>query len=170
MMEESCHEIEPMLVDYADGQLPPDESREVAGHLEECESCRRILAALRRSLELAEVIWRDGLAETQTISVPAPKKPARLRPLGYVAAAAVIVLGSCLALWLIRPGPASREVSFEQIQRHIADSGDAARLLAATELLAQYPDAQALVRRQYSYIIEQYPQTPAASEVRRRIQ
>jgi len=66
-MGKSCEKTEEMLVDYADGQLSPGESNKVAEHLEECESCRKILAALNKSLELAGVIWTDGLCETKEI-------------------------------------------------------------------------------------------------------
>jgi len=73
-MQKSCEDISDMLVDYADGQLSPSESSEVAEHLTKCEQCQRTLQALQRSLELAGVIWEDGLAETEAIRIPIPKK------------------------------------------------------------------------------------------------
>ena len=91
-MGSSCKEIEQMLVDYADGRLSPGESSEVAAHLAKCEDCRRTLNALKRSLELAGIIWEDGLAETEAIRIPIPRKTTTLRWPGYAAIAASILL------------------------------------------------------------------------------
>ena len=53
------------LVDYADGELSPGESAEVAEHLAACERCRAAVRALRRSLHLARAIWRDAEADKE---------------------------------------------------------------------------------------------------------
>jgi len=50
-----------------------------------------------------------------------------------------------------------------------ADSGDAARLLAAAELLSRYPDAESSVEQRYRHIIETYPDTAAAAKAKRRM-
>jgi hypothetical protein len=66
--------------------------------------------------------------------------------------------------------PAKKEISFAEIERRITESGSAARLLAAAELLAEYPDAQSIVKEQYRYIVETYPETAAAAEAKLKIQ
>lgn len=66
--------------------------------------------------------------------------------------------------------PAKKELSFAEIERKIMESGSAARLLAAAELLAEYPDAQLIVKQQYRYIVETYPETPAAAKAKSKIQ
>ena len=170
-MEKSCEYFENMLVDYADGQLSPSESSEVNGHLGKCERCRVLLDGLNKSLELAGVIWTDGLTETEDIRIPTPYRPKRLRWLRYAAVAASILIVATVSL--MRHSPARRqqpELTFAQIERSITESATAARLLAAAKLLAESPAAQPLVRQQYRYIVETYPETTAAAEAKSQIE
>jgi len=170
-MGSSCKEIEQMLVDYADGQLSPGESSEVAAHLAKCEDCRRIHEALKRSLELAGIIWEDGLAETETIRIPIPEKVRKVHWAGYAAIAASILLVVTISgVWRALVRPTEQEPTFAEIERRITESGSAARLLAAADLLAKYPDAETIVKKQYSYIMETYPETAAAAEAKLRIE
>ena len=62
------------------------------------------------------------------------------------------------------------DLSFEEIERSINDSANAARLLAATELLADYPDYKEIVENEYRYIAQTYPDTPAAEIIKLKIQ
>lgn len=170
-MQKSCKDIAEMLVDYADGQLSPSESSEVAEHLAKCENCRSILEALHTSLDLAGVIWEDGLAETEAIRISIPRKARKLRWPRYAAVAAGILLVVTTSIvWRTLMRPTKKEPTFAEIERKIADAGNAARLLAAAELLAKYPDAQIIAKRQYRYIVKTYPQTPAAAEAKLRIE
>ncbi len=178
-MEKSCEEIREMLVDYAEGQsrqgwpspLSTGESNEVAEHLAKCEHCQKMLEALRRSLELAEVVWEDGLAETKEIRVPILGKPRKIRWPRYAAVAAGILLVlTTSVVWRVLVRPAKKEISFAEIERRITESGNAARLLAAAELLAEYQDAQSIVKEQYRYIVETYPETAAANKAKLKIQ
>jgi anti-sigma factor RsiW len=169
-MAGSCKEIERMLVDYADGRLSAGESRKVSAHLAKCEDCRRTLEALKRSLELAGVIWEDGLAETEAIRIPVPRKTTAPHWLKYAAIAAGILLVVAISgIWRALVGPTEKEPTFAEIERRITESYSAARLLAAVDLLAEYPDAENIADRQYRYIVETYPQTPAAAEAKLRI-
>ncbi len=170
-MERSCEEIREMLVDYTDGQLSPSDSKKVAEHLAECTHCRKMLGALQRSLELAGVIWEDGLAETKEIHAPILGKPRKIRWLRYTAAAAGILLVVATSiLWRALVRPAKKELTFTEIERKITESASAARLLAAAELLAEYHDARSIVKEQYHYIVETYPETAAAAEAKSKIQ
>jgi len=169
-MQRSCEDISEMLVDYADGQLSASESSEVAEHLVKCESCRRTLEALQHSLELTGVIWEDGLAETKTIRIPIPRKVIKLRWPGYAAiAASILLVLTSAVVWRALMKPTKREPTFAEIERKIIESGSAARLLAAADLLAEYPDAETIAKRQYRYIVETYPETPTATEAKLRI-
>ena len=166
-MESSCKEIERMLVDYVDGEVPPSESSEVAKHLAKCGNCRKMLEALQRSLRLADVIWEDGLAETKGIAVPIRRRVRKIRWPKYAAIAATILLvvGTyfvCRSL----TGPAESELTFAEIERRINESASAARLLAAAELLASQPYAEDLAKSQYRYIVDRYPDTKAAARAR----
>jgi len=170
-MEKSCEKIEEMLVDYADGQLSTRDSKKVAEHLEKCEHCRKILGALHKSLELTGVIWADGLAETKDIRAPIPLKHRKIPWSGYAAGAAgIILLLTTSIVWRALIRPAEKEINFADIERSITEAGNAARLLAATELLAEYPDAQTIVKQQYRYIVETYPETTAANKAKLKIQ
>ena len=170
-MARSCEQITELLVDYADGQLSPAESGEVAEHLAKCEDCRRMLDALQRSLELAGVIWEDGLAEVDAIRVPISHKVRTLRWSRYAAiAASILLVVTASVLWrgLVRPRQAGP--SFAEIERKIIDEGTAAKLLAAADLLADKSYAKGLVKSQYEYILDRYPNTKAAATARLRTQ
>lgn len=171
MIGKSCEYIQEILADYADGELSPKQSSEVTEHLETCENCRKLLEALRKSLELAEVIWKDGLAETQAIKVPVRQKVRKIHWFRYAAVAAgILIVVATSIVWREISRPQKDELSFEEIERNISESASAARLLAATELLADYPDAREIVEQQYRYIAETYPQTPAAAKIKLKIQ
>jgi anti-sigma factor RsiW len=169
-MEKSCEKTEKMLVDYADGQLSSSDSNQVAEHLKKCEHCRKILGALHKSIELAGVIWADGLTETQEIHTPILSKYRKTRWIRYAAAAAgIMLLLTTSVVWRALLRPSEKEINFAEIERRINEAGNAARLLAATELLAEYPDAQSIVKEQYRYIAETYPETSAAKKAKIKI-
>lgn len=170
-MAKSCEQITEMLVDYADGQLSPAESNEVSEHLAKCEDCRRTLDALQRSLELAEVVWEDGLAETKAIRIPISPKGRRIRWFRYAAiAASILLVVTASVVWRALVRPAEAGPTFAEIEREIVEEGTAARLLAATDLLTGKSYAEGLVKSQYEYIVDRYPNTEAAQAVRLRIQ
>jgi anti-sigma factor RsiW len=170
MTQKSCNEIEEMLVEYADGELSPSELSRVEAHLAGCERCRKTAEALRSSLELANALWRDGLTDAESIHISAPRSRWRFwRQYAAVAASILVLLGA----YFFRRDLGSlgkHEVTLAEIERKVTQAGNAARLLAATDLLAKYPAAEALAKRQYGYIIETYPDTPAAANVQFRMQ
>ena len=169
-MEKTCEEIREILVDYADGRLSQSDSNKVAEHLGKCKNCRRILDALQRSLELSEVVWEDGLAEINKIRAPTPGKAPKIRWSRYAAvAASILLVATASVLWRALTRPAKKQTSFAQIERYVTDSASAARLLAATDLLAKCTDDEAFVKQQYRHIIEVYPNTTAAAKAKSRI-
>lgn len=169
MTEMSCRDVEQMLVDYTEGDLSPGESTEVSGHLAKCRRCSETLTTLQRSLELADVIWQDGLAEAEGIRVDiCAKRRWAWQRYAAVAAGILVVLGVGL-LWR-GPAKSSRaEPSFAEIERTINEAGTAARLLAATERFADQPWAETLVKSQYRYIVDKYPDTQAAVQARLKV-
>lgn len=169
-MEKSCKDIEQMLVDYADGQLSPSDSSEVAEHLAKCEHCRRMLDGLQKSLELASVIWADSLAETEYIRIPAAKTRKIRWPRYAAIAASILVVATASVVWRTLVRPKGNELTFAEIERKITESGSAARLLAAVELLSENPKAETLVKQQYQHIVETYPETAAATKAKLRIE
>jgi anti-sigma factor RsiW len=169
MTEKSCREIEQMLVDYADGQLSPSQSSEVAEHLAGCRRCSDALKALQRSLELVQVVWEDGWADAQAIHISKRVKTREIPRWAYATAAAVLAVAACWAFWHYLNRPALQALTVAEIERRIMDEGMAARLLAATELLAGKPYAEELVKSQYNHIVERYPSTEAAATAKTRI-
>ena len=170
-MEKTCEEIREKLVDYADGQLSQSDSNKIVEHLGKCRNCRRMLDALQRSLELAEVIWEDGLGAAKEIRIPIPVKARKIRWPRYAAVAASILLVLTTSIvWRALVRPAKKELTFAEIERKITESASAARLLAAAELLADYSNNEAIVKEQFRYIVETYPETAAAAKAKLKIQ
>ncbi len=170
-MEKSCKYFEEVLVDYADGQLSPADSSELDEHVAKCNCCRTLIDGLQKSLDLAGVIWTDGLAATRELHIPAPRKVRRLHWLRHAAvAASILVVVSVSALWCTLTKPKEAEPTVADIEREIMESGNAARLLAASKMLTEHPGTQPLVNQQYRYITERYPETTAANEAKLKIQ
>jgi hypothetical protein len=173
-MEKSCEKIEEMLVDYADGQLSTGESDKVARHLEKCESCQKMLSALNKSLELAGIIWTDGFYETKEIRDPIHGTTKKIPWTKFAAVAAgIALLLTTSIIWRAFMNPAKpplKKINFAEIEYRINNAGNAARLLAATELLAEYSDSQSIVKEQYRYIVETYPDTQSAKKAKLKIQ
>jgi len=168
-MEKSCKDIEQMLVDYADGQLSPSDSNKVAEHLAKCEKCQKLMNALQKSLDLAGIIWTDGLAETESISTPAAKTRKISWPRYAAIAASILLVATVSIVWHTLPKSKVNELTFAEIERKISESGNAARLLAAAELLSDNPEAETIVKQQYRHIVETYPETAAAAKAELRI-
>jgi anti-sigma factor RsiW len=170
-MQERCEQIEKLLVDYADGQLPTRETSEVAEHLAKCERCRTTLKALQRSLDLARVIWAHGLEETRAVRISKTQRARRFQWRRYAAiAASILILAAVSVTWRRMTKPKEAEPTFAEIEHRIEQAGSAARLLAAAELLSEYPDCRSILKQQYRYIIDTYPQTPAAAKAKLRIE
>jgi anti-sigma factor RsiW len=169
-MEKFCEDIEQMLVDYADGQLSPSDSSMVAEHLAKCEHCRRLLAGLQKSFELAGVIWADGLAEIENIRIAATKTR-KIHLYRYATiAASILLVATASVVWHTRTRPRESKLTFAEVERTITESGSAARLLAAAEMLSDNPEAENIVKQQYQYIVETYPQTSSAIKAKSKMQ
>lgn len=168
-MKKSCKDIERMLVDYADNQLSQIDVNKITQHLVECEECRKLLDALQKSLKLADIIWAEGLTEIENIRIPAIKTK-KVPWIRYAAIAACILLVvSVSTVWYAHTRPKARELTFVEIERKITESGSAARLLAAAEMLSENPNTETVVKQQYQYIVEAYPETAAAAKAKLRI-
>ena len=168
-MKESCDNFAEMLVDYADCRLSGEQSSRVVEHLAECEDCRTLLDGLHRSLELAQVVWEDNLSQTtETIRIPASTRTRRRSWPRYAAAAILIVSAISITSRIINK-PAKDQPTFAEIERKITEAGNAARLLAAADLLAEQADAESIVKRQYRYVVQTYPETLAGAEAELRI-
>jgi predicted anti-sigma-YlaC factor YlaD len=169
-MKKFCKEIKEMLVDYADGQLSQSDSSKVAEHLAQCENCRSLHSGLQKSLDLAGVIWANSLLEIENIGIKAIKTR-KIHWYRYAAiAASILLVATASVVWHTLTRPKGSELTFAEIERKITESGSAARLLAAAELLSKYPEAETIVKQQYRYIVERYPETLAAAKVKTQME
>jgi len=176
--EDTCRIVsKEELVAYADGDLSPGEAGRIAEHIATCPSCRSMAEALQRSLHVTQAIWQTSEAQwpkTRPLERFQSSKWS-YKKVAAVAASILLVLGVG-AVWRMLSRPTERTgISREQalaveIKRRISESGDAARLLAAAELLSKYPEAENSVKERYRHIVETYPETNAAAEARQKIQ
>jgi anti-sigma factor RsiW len=169
MNPEPCREMEERLVDYADGALPPEESRRIDQHVEQCDPCRRTVDALRESIQIAGTLWQDGYEDMKAVRVGQAKR-LRVWNRRYVAVAASLVLAiGGAVLWSRLQGPAQAPPTLAEMERHITESAMAARLLAATDVLKEQATGQDVVEAEYQQILEHYPNTDAAAQVRLKL-
>jgi len=162
---ETCQDMQELLVDFADDALPSAEAAQVRQHVKQCPHCRATVDALRQSLEVAEVIWQDNARYVGQIRA---RRSHRWR---YIAAAAGILLA--VSILVHRPAhrqPTASVPTLAEIERRIAESGHAARLLARVHQLEAQTSRQDLAVSQYRYILEKYPETTAANSARRKLE
>ncbi|MEN6427192.1 MAG: zf-HC2 domain-containing protein [Phycisphaerales bacterium] len=164
-MNGPCGEFADRIIDYVDGELPEDEARAVADHLAACESCRRTVDALNRSLGLAKVLWSDNLGDSKSAVQPALMP--RSRRIWIYAVAASIVIAVLILVSMISDRHLQQpSFRFEEVERQIARVGAAAELLAATQIIARCEGTEAIVERQHQFILKEYAGTPAAESIR----
>jgi len=184
MTRPTCEKVADRLVDYADGELPDAESAEVAAHAAGCEHCRRQLAALKRSLALAQVIWNDNEADLAPV---APQQPLRItrphvvwRSRRRVAALATVAAAAALLAILVlyhRPVPQNPPATVQpfesptvrELELRIARAGIAMQLLAAADILAEQPGGEEFACERYRYVLTVYPDTEAGLESESRL-
>lgn len=169
-MKDPCDNFAELLIDYADTQLSAEESIRMADHLAECDNCRTLAGSLGKSLELAQVIWQDNLSQTpETIRIRACARVTRGMWMRYAAAAVILIVAAVSVTSRITNKPAKRQRTFAEIEQRITEAGNAAKLLAAAELLGGCSEAETMVNEQYRRIAETYPDTPAAGKAKSRI-
>ena len=178
MKEHICQVVsKEKLVAYLYGELSPSEAEKIAEHIATCLGCQAVIEALERSLQVTQAIWQTGESQwPKTLQIEGFRLSKwSFRNVAAVAASIILVFGAG-TVWRVLSRPTGRAgISREQalaveIKRKIADSGDAARLLAAAELLSKYPEAERTVKLRYRHIIEKYPETTAAAKARQKIQ
>ena len=164
-MNGPCKEFADRIVDYVDGELPQAEAQAVAQHLAACEPCRRTAEALDRSLGQAKAIWSDNLGDkgAPTRSAAVPRFP-RIRV--YAVAASVLIAASVVLFTVANHHPRPSPIRIDDVERQVAKAGAAAKLLAATQILAQCGGTESIVQEQYRYILAEYAGTPAAESIR----
>lgn len=175
MNRQSCESVREFLVGYGDGELPADRAHQVADHLAGCEHCRRELAALRRSLELARGIWAESAIDPSAGLAARPRRTAR-RLWPAVAAACVILAVGAAVVWRsmagggsVPTGPAPAALSVRDVRARIRREDISARLAASAHILSLQPGGLEAAEEAYRYLARAYPDTSAGREAARRI-
>jgi hypothetical protein len=178
MNSQSCKPLTELLLPYCDGELSADDCRRVETHLAACPDCRREVALLTRSLEVARAIWQQSAAPSPRHRVP-PSPRHRLIPAALAAMAAIALLA--VGTWLVlgpqrdsqvtrqtpvtpspphpvtpSPAAAAEEIDIEEL---IAREGRKARLQASIAILAASPSLREYKERAERYLAEAYPET-----------
>ncbi|MBW8035810.1 MAG: zf-HC2 domain-containing protein [Planctomycetes bacterium] len=171
MKQIECKEIADLLVDYSDGQLPEEQSQIVERHLKKCNNCRKYLGDLQQSLNIVQEIWRENLAEIESVEISVPVKNRRNINRKYAAIAAGLLIAAgifsvSMQQTLQRPGDV---MTAEQVERKISESASAVRLLATADLLREYDGVKDTLNKLYKHIVATYPDTSAAMEAKIRI-
>lgn len=178
MKEHICQVVSrEKLVAYADGELPPSGAERITEHIATCPNCQAVTEALERSLQITQAIWQTGQAQwLETHSFDKIKSNRwSFSKMAAIAASILLILGIG-ALWQSLSEPSERtrmideQAKIAELRLKIADSSDAARLLAAAELLGKYPEVASSTERRYRHIVKTYPETAAAAEARLRTQ
>ena len=177
MKEHICHIVsKEKLIAYADGDLSASQSERIAEHITNCQNCQSMAESLQRSLQVTRAIWQTSEAQWPAIHSFDKITPSRrpFKKLAAIAASILLILGAGV-MWRLLSEPSERtrvineEAKVAELRLEIAESGDAARLLAAAELLSKYPEAESSVKQRYRHIVERYPETVAAKKAKLKI-
>lgn len=140
MMNEHCKSRSyEQLIEFADGELATDEAARFQQHLDECASCRRELALLESSLNVASVLWEAAAGD---VALPASaesdkgKQGRGSRAAAWTCAAALLAVAA-LGVYFSGLGPRSQgECAVSQAEASLsadtAASGTRAKLDANT--------------------------------------
>jgi len=179
--EHICQDISyETLVAYADGQLPPAEAEQITKHIARCESCKTMMSALQRSLQVTQAIWQSDEAQwPKKHSFKKPILSKRLvRRLATVAASILLVIGvGVMRRVLYRPSEQIRPIRPEPMAAQIDDieievqrAGVAAQMLAVADMLAAQPGGQEYAEKRYIYVINSFPGRDESKQAKLRLQ
>ncbi|MDH3644196.1 MAG: zf-HC2 domain-containing protein [Gammaproteobacteria bacterium] len=94
------HPTQLQLSMYADAELPPDESDQVAVHVGSCEACQAELSALRTETEyLAAAMQADAPEDFRELVLPKFSQPASLRGFALANVATALLIWLAQFLW-----------------------------------------------------------------------
>ena len=168
MSEHQCQEVFNNLVDYLDAELDGPEAQKAAIHLQECERCQNMAAALEKSLQLAKVIWQDGEKQAS----PPKKRLAQISmPALRIAACLVLAVGAGV-VWRALSVPVNQganELTIEQIELKAQRAAGAAQDLAVADMYTRQPRLERFARERYAYVIETFPDMEVAKQARSRL-
>lgn len=167
MIDKKCDKIsQEQLVAFADGELSASEAAGVSEHVNQCEECRVMVAALQKSLEIVRDSWAQEHAKWPKDFEPRLQRRRVLR-FGAIAASILLLVGLGL-IWRMasEPGKPQTQAQIEQI---VMQEGIAAQMLAVGDLLAKQPGGREYARERYKEIIKSFSHTVYAEQAKLRI-
>lgn len=174
--ENSCQDVDELLVAYADGELAAEPAERVSAHLATCEKCRCKLAALERSLELAGAVWEESAEAMAAPAAECVRRRSSWIKAAAAAAACIVLAVGLAALWLAtRPEsqpphlPPDARQTAAGVEAMIQREEASARLAASARILSLQPGAEQAAEDAYRYLASAYSDTPAGQEAARRI-
>ena len=161
------------LVAFTDGQLSPGEAAEVSEHIDRCESCRQMVEALQRSIELVKVSWAAEQSKWPKWR-KADQSTLRRRPsvrVLAVAASILLLLGLGLIWRMVsEPGKAALNgKTIARLEQTVIRAGTAAQMLAVADLLSKQTGGRDYARERYKEIISDYSDTAQAVQAKLRL-
>ncbi len=174
MTKKMCDKIsQETLVAFADGQLSLAEATKVSEHIAQCESCRVMVAALQRSLELVKVSWAAEQARWPKWRKTDEPKLNRWPVTRVLAVAASILLLLGLGLiWRMVSEPGKSALNGKTIARleqTVIRAGTAAQMLAVADLLSKQAGGRDYARERYKEIVTGYSDTEYAAQAKLRL-
>lgn len=161
------------LVAFADGQLSPGEATKVSEHIAQCDSCRQMVEALQRSIELVKVSWAAEQSKWPKWRLPYRPRLNRWPVTRVLAVAASILLLIGLGLiWRMvsEPGKAALNgKTIARLEQAVIRAGIAAQMLAVADLLSKQTGGQDYARERYNEIISDYSDTEHAVQAKLRL-
>jgi anti-sigma factor RsiW len=117
----TCHELGRLIDPYVDDELDPDEAARFAGHVEQCEACRRRLDEREALGRLIRAVPYHRAPEHLRQSVMTSRRGAGPRRAIVWAAAAMIIigLGSAAGFRVWRVSQATSAIADTIVARHV---------------------------------------------------
>ena len=161
MRVDVCEEMNRRLVDYSDGELPPDQVQGVADHLATCPECAKLLKVLDLSLTMTTTLWESALDSKPAVRRGRVVKTATVSPWAWKSVASVAacfaIVVSAAFFWISGPPASGQPPTLAEIKQSIQQSGRAARQLMVAEILASCDDTEEILAHHHRYMAETFP-------------
>ena len=120
----NCSESQPLLQDFLDGRLRPNEEREVEAHLSSCAACKQELALYRQVFDALATEPDPDVQLTESIMAKVAAEQATRRPdlwSVWTAVAACILVA--IAAWLVASPPQAMTDPLLELMTQVNDLG-----------------------------------------------
>ena len=155
----TCQELEALLHPYLDGELTPDQRRDVEAHLPGCAECRARLKdwqALHTALRAPELRLKASDTLRQRLKgelKKADERKGRERWPLWTAAAAVLVVSVGLITWSLMPVAVTEDADDAMVDAAVAQQQQAVSAKHLSDLASSDPAAvQAFFKDKLPYV------------------